>query len=275
MPSCARCCRKLTRCAARRRARQGARQTDAAEREPYLQKQKELKAEIAGLEEQERQVARRLDEQMALMPNIPTPTCPRARTTPRTSSGSARVAVREFDFEPRAHYEIGEAQGWLDFTRAAADGGSRNYMLFGDLALLHDAVLRLRGRAARAPRTSRPSTRRCWCATEAMFGTASSRAAKSRPTAASKDGPQPDRHERGAVTSLHGGEMLAEDSCRRRYVARSACFRREAGTLRQGHARSLPRAPVPQGRAGDRRRRRQGARSQHHHDDRRERRGTC
>jgi seryl-tRNA synthetase len=32
------------------------------------------------------------------------------------------------------------------------------------------------------------------------------------------------------VTSLHAGEMLAEDQLPKKYVARSACFRREAGT---------------------------------------------
>jgi seryl-tRNA synthetase len=32
------------------------------------------------------------------------------------------------------------------------------------------------------------------------------------------------------VTSLHSGEMLAEDQLPKKYVARSMCFRREAGT---------------------------------------------
>jgi len=201
----------------------------AAEREPYLQKQKELKAEIAGLEEQERQLRARLDEQMALVPNIPDADVPEGKDDTENVERKRQGAVREFDFEPRAHYEIGEAQGWLDFTRAAAMAGSRNYMLFGDLALLQDAVLRCavellvqRGFTAVDP----PLLVR----DEAMFGTGFFPGGEEQTYRCDKDGLNLIGTSEVPVTSLHGGEMLAEEQLPKKYVARSACFRREAGT---------------------------------------------
>ncbi|HEX6811429.1 MAG TPA: serine--tRNA ligase, partial [Planctomycetota bacterium] len=138
-------------------------------------------------------------------------------------------AVREFDFEPRAHYEIGEAQGWLDFTRAAAMAGTRNYMLFGELAILQDAVLRCavdllvqRGFTAVDP----PLLVR----DEAMFGTGFFPGGEEQTYRCDKDGLNLIGTSEVPVTSLHGGEMLAEDQLPKKYVARSACFRREAGT---------------------------------------------
>ena len=201
----------------------------AAEREPYLQKQKELKAEIARLEEQERQLRARLDEQMALVPNIPDAEVPEGKDDTENVERKRQGAVREIDFEPRAHYEIGEAQGWLDFTRAAAMAGSRNYMLFGDLALLQDAVLRCavellvqRGFTAVDP----PLLVR----DEAMFGTGFFPGGEEQTYRCDKDGLNLIGTSEVPVTSLHGGEMLAEEQLPKKYVARSACFRREAGT---------------------------------------------
>ena len=201
----------------------------AAEREPFLQKQKEHKAEIAGLEEQERQLRGQLDQQMALVPNIPDAEVPEGKDDTENVECKRWGTVREFEFEPRAHYEIGEAQGWLDFTHAAAMAGSRNYMLFGDLALLQDAVLRCavdllvpRGFVAVDP----PLLVR----DEAMFGTGFFPGGEEQTYRCDKDGLNLIGTSEVPVTSLHGGEMLAEDQLPKKYVARSACFRREAGT---------------------------------------------
>ena len=176
----------------------------AAEREPYLQKQKELKAEIAQLEEQERQLRARLDEQMALVPNIPDVDVPEGKDDTENVEVKRQGAVRQFDFEPRAHYEIGEAQGWLDFTRAAAMAGSRNYMLFGELALLQDAVLRCavdllvqRGFTAVDP----PLLVR----DEAMFGTGFFPGGEEQTYRCDKDGLNLIGTSEVPVTSLHGG----------------------------------------------------------------------
>ena len=201
----------------------------AAEREPYLQKQKELKAEIGRLEEQERQLRARLDEQMALVPNIPDAEVPEGKDDTENVECKRSGAVREFDFEPRAHYEIGEAQGWIDFTRAAAMAGSRNYMLFGELALLQDAVLRCAVDLL-VQRGFVPVDPPLLVRDEAMFGTGFFPGGEEQTYRCDKDGLNLIGTSEVPVTSLHGGEILAEEQLPKKYVARSACFRREAGT---------------------------------------------
>ena len=51
-----------------------------------------------------------------------------------------------------------------------------------------------------------------------------------------------------ALAGYHADEILDLSDGPMRYAGWSACYRREAGSLRQGHPRHHPRAPVPQGR---------------------------
>ena len=114
----------------------------AAEREPFLQKQREFKAELAVLEDQEKKLRADLDQQLALVPNIPDADVPDGKDDTENVEVRKWGTVRTFDFAQKAHDELAEQQGWLDSKRASEMAGSRNYFLFGDLALLHDAVLR-------------------------------------------------------------------------------------------------------------------------------------
>jgi len=50
--------------------------------------------------------------------------------------------IRQFDFEPKDHVQLGLALGIIDMKRGAKLAGTRNYFLKGDGALLHWAVLR-------------------------------------------------------------------------------------------------------------------------------------
>lgn len=201
----------------------------AAEREPFLQKQKELKAEIGALEEKEKQLQVDLKQQLSLVPNIPDVDVPDGKDDTENVETKRWGTVRTFDFPPRSHDDLAEAQGWLDNRRASEMSGSRNYFLFGDLALLHDAVLRfavdlLVGRGFTAvdpPLLVRDG---------AMFGTGFFPGGEEQTYRCEKDGLNLIGTSEVPVTSLHGGELLPEDQLPKKYVARSACFRREAGT---------------------------------------------
>ncbi len=50
--------------------------------------------------------------------------------------------IRQFDFEPKDHVQLGTALGIIDIERGVKLAGTRNYFLKGDGALLHWAVLR-------------------------------------------------------------------------------------------------------------------------------------
>ncbi len=49
--------------------------------------------------------------------------------------------IPSYDFEPKNHYEIAEAKGWLDKERAAKVAGARFAYVMGDMALLQQAII--------------------------------------------------------------------------------------------------------------------------------------
>ena len=49
--------------------------------------------------------------------------------------------IPQFDFEPKNHYEIAEAKGWLDKERAAKVAGSRFAYVMGDMVMLQQAII--------------------------------------------------------------------------------------------------------------------------------------
>ncbi len=91
-------------------------------------------------EKKARELQERLEEELAGLPNIPGP------DVPDGPDEHANVTLREvgaapsFDFEPKQHFELGEALGLLDFEAAAKMSGARFAVLRGDLARLHRAL---------------------------------------------------------------------------------------------------------------------------------------
>ncbi len=199
------------------------------QREAFLGKQKERKVVMQGLEEKEKQLKADIEVQMGLIPNVPDADVPEGRDDSENVEVRRWGSVRDFGFVARPHYDIGEAQGWLDFTRASAMAGSRNYILFGDLALLQDAVLRYAVDMLVA-RGFTPIDPPLLVRDAAMFGTGFFPGGEEQTYRCEKDGLNLIGTSEVPVTSLHGGELMAEDQLPKKYVARSACFRREAGT---------------------------------------------
>ncbi len=99
-----------------------------------------LKDRMAALEAEERELSAALQALLAGLPNAP------ADDVPDGPDESANVILREvgdkpaFDFEPKQHFELGEALGLLDFATAAKLSGSRFVVLRGALARLHRAL---------------------------------------------------------------------------------------------------------------------------------------
>jgi seryl-tRNA synthetase len=170
-----------------------------------------------------------LQQQMGLLPQIPDPEVPEGKDDAENVEVKRVGVVREFGFEPKPHYELAAAQQWVDFERAAKMAGSRNYILFGDLALLHDAVLRFAVDLL-IERGYTPIDPPLLVRDEAMFGTGFFPGGEEQTYRCERDGLNLIGTSEVPVTSLHGGEMLAEEQLPKKYVARSACFRREAGT---------------------------------------------
>lgn len=102
---------------------------------------KQLKTELAGLEEDLRSVDERFLGALKAVPNMP------ADDVPVGASEDDNVVAKTvgdkpaFAFEPKSHWQLGEAKGWIDKERAAKVAGARFAYLKGDLVRLHMALI--------------------------------------------------------------------------------------------------------------------------------------
>ncbi len=114
---------------------------DAAERQAKIEATRQMGDRISQLDEALRQIEERLNQILAGIPNIPDP------RTPYGVDDSENVVLRtvgalpEFDFAPKAHWDLGPALGILDFERGVKITGSRFYVLSGAGARLQRALI--------------------------------------------------------------------------------------------------------------------------------------
>jgi seryl-tRNA synthetase len=104
-------------------------------------KVKEIKEKIEGLEAQLSKVEEQLKSVMLSIPNIPHQSVPVGKDETENVEVRRWGVPRDFDFEPKAHYEIGEALGILDFERGASLAGSRFTVMWGWGAKLERALI--------------------------------------------------------------------------------------------------------------------------------------
>jgi seryl-tRNA synthetase len=104
-------------------------------------KVKEIKEKIEGLEAQLSEVEEQLKSVMLSIPNIPHQSVPVGKDETENVEVRRWGVPRDFDFEPKAHYEIGEALGILDFERGASLAGSRFTVMWGWGAKLERALI--------------------------------------------------------------------------------------------------------------------------------------
>jgi seryl-tRNA synthetase len=106
-----------------------------------------LKAEVAGLkdalpglEEDERNAINALDKALAEIPNIPLPEVPFGKDENDNPELRRVGTPPKFSFQPKEHFDIGEALGLMDFETAAKISGARFVVLKGALARLERAL---------------------------------------------------------------------------------------------------------------------------------------
>lgn len=107
----------------------------------------QLKAEVADIkqaltsaEEEERQLERALTEALEVLPNIPLDSVPLGKDESGNVETRRVGHLKNFSFEPKEHFEIGEKLGYMDFERAARLSGSRFTVLKSQLARLERAL---------------------------------------------------------------------------------------------------------------------------------------
>jgi seryl-tRNA synthetase len=199
-------------------------------RERILADQRKLKEELQGLEARLGTLEKAMTELQLRVPNVPAPEVPEGKTDADNVELQRVGRPPVFDFAPRDHIELGTRQDWLDVEAGARLAGSRNYVLKGDLALLEDAVLRL-AMEHMLGKGFVPLSVPTLVRYEPLLGTGYFPGGEEQTY---KTDARDELYLVGTaevpVTALHAGEILDVAALPKLYVARSACYRREAGT---------------------------------------------
>lgn len=98
------------------------------------------KDEIARLEDEARQHDRHLTEMLLEIPNAPLDDVPVGEDESANVELRSWGTPRAFGFQPKEHFELGEAMGSMDFETAGRLSGSRFVVLTGALIRLHRAL---------------------------------------------------------------------------------------------------------------------------------------
>ena len=101
---------------------------------------KQVGAEIQELDEQARQYDEQLQELLRNIPNLPHASVPVGRGAEENQEVRRWGTPREFDFEPKGHWDLGPALGILDFERARKITGARFAVYSGAGAKLERAL---------------------------------------------------------------------------------------------------------------------------------------
>lgn len=216
--------------AEQKRAAKGMGGVDAAARERLLEEQRALKQDLKAKEERLGGIEAELQQLLLRVPNIPAEAVPEGKDDSENVEVARWGEPRRPDFELRDHVSLAEAQDWLDIQRGARLAGSRNYVLKGDLSLLEHAVMRF-ALDSMVARGFVPLSVPTLVRTETMVGTGYFPGGEEQ---AYRCDERDDLCLVGTaevpVTALHQDEILALDQLPLRFVALSACYRREAGT---------------------------------------------
>ena len=114
---------------------------EPAERQAKIEAMRQVGERISQLDETLRKIEGELNAILAGIPNIPD------GRTPVGKDDSENVVLRgvgeipEYDFEPKAHWDLGPALGILDFEQGVKITGSRFYVLSGAGARLQRALI--------------------------------------------------------------------------------------------------------------------------------------
>jgi seryl-tRNA synthetase len=174
-----------------------------------------------------------LDDLLLEVPNLPHASVPVGRSAEDNVEVRRWGTPRPLAFTPKQHFELGEALEIMDFERAAKIAKARFVVLWGPLARLSRALaqfmLDLHTREHGLTEVYVPHLVNA----DTVAGVGVLRKFEDQLFRT-----QVDEGERPlyliptaevALTALHGGEILGEDTLPRRYCAYTPCYRREAG----------------------------------------------
>ena len=114
---------------------------DPAERQAKIEAMRQVGERISQLDETLRKIEDELNAILAGIPNIPDARSPYGKDDSENVVLRGVGEIPEYDFEPKAHWDLGPALGILNFEQGVKITGSRFYVLSGAGARLQRALI--------------------------------------------------------------------------------------------------------------------------------------
>ena len=194
------------------------------------QETKELGETIAAKEAELATIDADVQRYVERLPNLPHESVPEGTTADDNKVVRTWGTPRSFDFEPKAHWDLGAALGILDFERAARMTGARFSLLSGDGARLERALINFmldlhtkeHGYTEVLPPFMVNAT--------SLYGTGQLPKFEEDLFKVEPGGYYLVPTAEVPVTNIHADEILEADQLPIRYCAYTPCFRSEAGS---------------------------------------------
>lgn len=187
-----------------------------------------IKPRVKELEDAEGPIVEEFEQLMLTIPQPADPEAPDGKDDTENVELKRVGQVRKFEFEPKDHVTLGTELGIIDIERGVKLAGSRNYVLKGDGALLHQAVLRL-AQDMMVERGFVPMSVPVLVKEEVMYGTGYFPGGRDQAYLCERDQMSLVGTAEVPITAYHTDEILTESELPKKYCALSTCFRREAG----------------------------------------------
>jgi seryl-tRNA synthetase len=115
--------------------------SDASVKQQKISEMKQVGDQITALEARLAETTEVYESMLYSMPNFLDPTTAIGPDESGNTVESRFGEPTQFSFPPKAHYEIGEARGWIDIEKGAEVSGARFWYLKGDIVLLQFAIM--------------------------------------------------------------------------------------------------------------------------------------
>ena len=114
---------------------------DPAERQAKIEAMRQVGERISQLDENLRKIEDALNSILAGIPNLPDGRSPYGKDESENVVLRGVGEIPEYNFEPKAHWDLGPALGIIDFDQGVKITGSRFYVLSGAGARLQRALI--------------------------------------------------------------------------------------------------------------------------------------
>ena len=195
-----------------------------------FEEMKKLSDEIKSLDAEVREYDEKVQMAMLTIPNIPDESVPVGASDEDNVEIRKYLEPRKFDFEPKAHWDIGEGLDILDFERGAKISGARFTVYKGLGARLERAVIQFFLNTHTEESGYTEIFPPYMVNRASMTGTGQLPKFEEDAFKVSNNGYFMIPTAEVPVTNLHRDEILDGSKLPIKYAAYSACFRAEAGS---------------------------------------------